>query len=157
MAVALASAAVLPAEHGVSAGGSPPVKPRQHFTAGINGSPGVPNPATILMACFGPILPGQTGHPFGGQTIAVRKVTRKTPGAGYTGTRATSIGGFFGLPPPAAPPASTFVSFIRYGQQEIPTSLVLPCAGPGQVTFIGLPLDPSERDVAVPVVFVGQP
>ena len=99
----------------------------------------------------------QTGHPFGGQTIAVRKVTRKRAGAGYTGTRATSIGGFFGLPPPAEPPASTFVSFIRYGQQEIPTSLVLPCAGPGQVTFIALPLDPSERDVAVPVVFVGQP
>jgi hypothetical protein len=133
------------------------IQPKQYFTATVNGSSGRPHPAVIRMACFGPIRPGQTGHPFSGQTVSVTRVAAATPGAGYTGVRATAIGAFFGAPPPSGAATSSYVNFTHYGQKAIPTSLQLPCAGTGQVTFVPLPLDPSEHDFVVPVSFVGQP
>ena len=147
---------------GSAAGG--PVGPHQYFTASVNGSNGAAHPVVIRMACFGAIRPGQTGHPFAGQTVGVSRLPVPSPAAattiGYTGDRATSIGAFFGPPPPAGapvPPSAGYVDFTAYGTQAIPTSLLLPCGGSGQVTFVPLPLDPSERSVAVPVEFVGQP
>ena len=107
------------------------------------------------MACFGPTLPGQTGHPFAGQTIGVARSHRGTPGAGFTGDHGNSIGAFFGAPPPGAAP--TYVNFTRYGEQPLPTSLELLCWGTGQVIFVPLPVLPPEVDVVVPVRFVGQP
>jgi hypothetical protein len=73
--------------------------------------------------------------------------------AGYTGNSATSIGVFFGAPPPAAGPGQ--VSFTRYGvPKAIPTSLELPCGGSGQVTFVPFPQSPpTSRAATVPVVF----
>src|SRR4029077_18622181 len=52
----------------VSAAGSA-IEPKQHFTGTINGSVGRPHPATIRMACFGPISPGETGHPTSGPSV----------------------------------------------------------------------------------------
>lgn len=114
---------------------------------------------TILTTCVGPIHPGETGHPLGGQTVGVRLVPvpgSRTSSLGYTGNRGTSIGAFFGAPPPS-PSGSSYVSFTVYGTKPIPTSLVLPCAGRGQVTFVPLPLQPPARTIAVPVAFAGQP
>jgi hypothetical protein len=146
-------------EDAVASHGKSPIKPHQHFTATVNGSSGQPNPVTIGMACFGPIQPGQTGHPFAGQTVGVSRAPASNPNAGYTGDRGTSIGAFFGAPPPSTPTptSSSYVRFTRYGTKPIPTSLELPCAGSGQVTFVPLPLIPGSRDVVVPVRFVGQP
>lgn len=136
---------------------STPVRPHQHFVGLINGSTGRPAPATIRMSCFGPIVPGQTGHPMAGQTVAVKRVPPSAQ-AGLTGDDARSIGAFFGAPPPgAAASSSSFVDFTTYGQKPIPTSLTLPCGGTGQVTFVPLPLQPTSRSYSVPVSFVGQP
>lgn len=133
------------------------IAPHQHFIATVNGGTGHPNPVVIRMACFGPIQPGQTGHPMSGQSVAVSRA-HGSKGTGFTGDRGTSIGAFFGAPPPSGTASvSSYVSFTRYGQKQIPTSLQLPCSGSGTVSFVPLPLDPTIRDVAVPVSFVGQP
>jgi len=156
--VACATVGALSAAPGLAFVPGGAVKPKQYFVATVNGSSGQPDRAVIRMACYGPIQPGQTGHPLSGQTVAVTRVAASTAGAGYTGVRANAIGAFFGPPPPSASPvASSYVNFGHYVTKAIPTSFELPCAGTGQVTFVPLPLDPSERDVVVPVSFVGQP
>jgi hypothetical protein len=143
-----------------SAAANAPVGPHQYFSATVNGSSGDAGRVAIWMACYGPIQPGQTGHPVRGQTVGVKLVpvpSSDTSPLGYTGNRATSIGAFFGAPPPATPSGGSYVRFTSYGTKAIPTSLVLPCSGTGQVTSVPLPLDPSAHSIAVPVSFVGQP
>ena len=79
--------------------------------------------------------------------------------AGYTGAVATSIRVFFGPPPPAGTPGTGLLTFSRYGvAKAIPASLLLPCGGSGQVTFVPLPMSPpTSRPAVVPVTYVGQP
>ena len=129
------------------------VGPRQYFTATVNGNTGETTPVVIKMVCAGP---SATGHPLAGQTVAVHQIFPPAGGTtalGYTGARATSIGLFFGPPPPAFAPATTYVNFPRYGSKAIPTSLTLPCSGTGHATFVPLPMDPSEHSISVPVTF----
>jgi hypothetical protein len=138
---------------------APRVGPDQGFGGMVNGRSGHAAPVTIRMACFGPTTPGQLGHPMTGQSIKVVLRASGRPDAGFTSTNATSIGVFFGPPPPTATPGSGLVSLSRYGvAKAIPTSLLLPCAGSGQVTFVPLPMTPpTSRTAVVPVAYVGQP
>lgn len=138
------------------------VDPHDFFTATVNGSTGQSAPVTIFVACAGPVQPGETGHPLGGQTVRVKQVPPPPAGTatiGYTGDRGTSIGAFFGPPPPSAGAGSgaSYVSFQAFRTKPIPIELELPCSGTGQVTFVPLPLLPPARTIAVPVKFVGQP
>ena len=135
--------------------GSPPVRSHQHFIGLINGRTGHSRPVIIQMACFGAIRPGQTGHPMAHQTVSVQEVGAHHAHAGYTGT-GTYIGAFFGAPPPADS-STGHVTFYRYRTKKLPTSLVLPCAGNGTVTFVALPLNFRERSFGVRVTFEGQP
>lgn len=133
------------------------VGPHQSFIGLVNGTTGHRQPAVIRMACFGAIRPGQTGHPFAGQTVAVQRVPASAR-AGVTGPSTTSVGAFFGaLPPAGAGSGAGFVDFTRYQTKPLPTSLTLPCAGSGTVTFLALPLLPGSRSFAVPVFYAGQP
>jgi hypothetical protein len=140
------------------------VGPKQYFTGVINGQDGnTTTPMTIRMACFGPLRPGQTGHPMGGQTLAVHQLFPPSPVAGslgYTG-KDRHIGVFFGAPPPVASSAPTAVValvFTRYDKSKpLPTSLTLPCGGTGTVWFSPTPVVPPSRSASVPVDFVGQP
>jgi hypothetical protein len=136
------------------------IDPGDFFIATVNGSTGQNAPATIFMACAGPVYPGETGHPLGGQTVGVKRVPPPLGGTatiGYTGNRGTSIGAFFGPPPPSSGAGSSYVSFQVYRTKPIPIDLELPCSGSGQVIFVPLPLLPPARSIAVPVKFVGQP
>jgi hypothetical protein len=135
------------------------VGPNQYFTASVNGSNGYPQPVVIRMACFGPISLGQTGHPMAGQTVEVSLAGPNTTHTGFTGPSATSIGAFFGPPPPLVSAGGGDVNFTDYGvAKPIPTSLNLPCGGRGQVTFVPLPMSPpTSRPAVVPVYYVGQP
>lgn len=154
MSLVAVPAIAFAAPHAFAAGLT--IKPHQYFIGLVNGSTGRPEPVTIRMRCFGPIVPGETGHPMAGQTLAVRHVA-PSANAGMTGADTTSIGVFFGtLPPASAGASSSWVDFMRYGRQPLPTSLTLPCGGTENVNFIPLPLTPS-RLYAVPVSFVGQP
>jgi hypothetical protein len=135
------------------------VGPKQYFTGVINGKDGnTTTPIVIEMACFGPIRPGQTGHPLAGQTLAVHQEFPPTTQAGSLGQTGndSEIGVFFNVPPPAGA-ASTPV-FTRYDQpQPLPTSLTLPCAGTGTVYFTPIPVVPPSQSATVPVQYVGQP
>ena len=146
-----------------SAGAVTNVGPSQYFTGVINGHDGnTTNPIAIRMACFGPVRPGQTGHPMGGQTLAVHQLFAPSVTAGslgFTGNDA-EIGVFSNAPPPATSSGAgtTTPMFTRYDvSKPLPTSLTLPCGGSGTVYFTPIPVVPPSRSASVPVVFVGQP
>lgn len=135
------------------------IAPKQVFGALVNGKTGRASPVTIQMGCFGAEKPGQTGHPLKGQTLTVFRPEDIVGRFGDTGAHGHSIWAFFGPPPPSATAASGGpVVFKRYGAKAVPTSEVLPCSGSGHVSFVPFPRSPkSERDVVIPVVYVGQP
>jgi hypothetical protein len=150
--IVAASAGVAPAwAQGPGAG---PVHPHQAFLGLINDSDGAETPVTVNMACFGPVRPGETGHPMAGQTVGVAQPEVIVGTFGNTGAKGTSIEAVFGTPQTTT---TGSVVFRRYGTVKLPTSLVLPCSGSGTVTFVALPTSRSERSFAVPVDFAGQP
>lgn len=155
-----ALAATLSLSQPVAAAVLPPqgkVGPHEIFGALVNGSGGVASPAPIRMACFGPLRPGETGHPMAGQTLEVFRPEAIVGSFGNTGPRAHQIVVIFGPPPPSA--STGAVTFRYYGvPKAIPTSLVLPCTGGGYVSFVPLPmLPPSSRPAVVRVSFLSQP
>jgi len=164
---ALGASALLPlgAESGAVVPPQGHVGHNQVFAASVNGSTGVVAPAVIRMGCFGPLVPGQTGHPLAGQSVEVFRPEVIVADLGFTGPVSTHIQAFFGPPPPspvapAAGPAGSNVVFTRYGvRQAVPTTVTLPCAGSGNVYFVPLPWTPigPARDAVVRVTYVGQP
>jgi hypothetical protein len=147
-------------------GAADKIGPNQYFTGVINGTDGnTITPIPIRMACFGPSTPGETGHPLGGQTLAVHELFPPSVATtlGETGHDST-IDVFFGAPPPAAASgstsgtASTTVSFKRYDRTKaLPRALTLPCDGTGTVWFVPVPVVPPSQAQAVPVQFEPQP
>jgi hypothetical protein len=135
------------------------VRPHQSFIGLVNGRTGTTGRVTIHMACFGAVYPGETGHPTAGQSVGVMWTKANVKGSGYTGSTGTAIGGFFRAPPPVKAPVTSTgsVIFHRYVTLKLPVSLVLPCAGIDTVTFVALPLNPTQRSFEVPVSFVGEP
>ncbi|RCG31573.1 hypothetical protein DQ384_08345 [Sphaerisporangium album] len=129
-----------------------PIGPNQYFSGLVNGQS---TSAIIRMACFGPVRPGQTGHPMAGQTAGVRPApSSSTSGVGYTGSAATAIGVAFRNASSATPP----IVLRYYGvAAEIPTTLTLPCYGSGVVEFLPTPSSPTAHPATVTVNFVGQP
>jgi len=142
------------------------IGPNQYFAGVVNGTDG--NTIVLIpihMACFGPLTPGETGHPLDGQTLAVHALFPPTTATtlGKTGQDWT-IDVFFGGPPPAAiraltsRSAATTVSFSRYDKMKaLPTSLTLPCGGTGTVWFVPIPVVPPSQAEAVHVLFEPQP
>jgi hypothetical protein len=125
---------------GVSAAGHR-IGPNQLFIGLINGHDGQGQPATVAVACPGPVVgPNQTGHPVAGQTITVSPAP-STAVAGDTGPNGRAVTAWFGAPPPTpvANPADG-VTFTRYGTMSLPTSLIVPCAGTHPVIFLSAPL-----------------
>ena len=137
---------------GATTGG--PIGHRQAFVGRVNGSFGG---ATIDMACFGPITPGQTGHPMAGQVLEVLSplppIVVGPIHPGNTGSAATAI-----VARLKAAPHTVLARFTNYFQtKEIPTSAELPCAGSGVVRFAPRPRSATSRAAWVTVSFVGQP
>jgi hypothetical protein len=149
-----------------TAGAAQRVRPHQFFTGVINGKDGnTAVPIPINMACFGLVTPGRTGHPMGGQTLAVHQLFPPTIAStlGKTGNDST-IDVFFGAPPPApipganGPAVAKTISFARYDKTKgLPTSLILPCGGMGTVWFVPIPVVLPSQAVAVTVQFESQP
>jgi hypothetical protein len=131
-----------------TAGATSRIGPHQLFDGFVNGHRPT---ATIQMACFGPIRPGQTGHPMAGQNVSVQRSV-DVPG-GYTGTAATSIAVTIG--PDAT--ATSGITLRQYGSKAIPTSLTLPCAGQGEAVFRPIPGSPTARSDRITVNFSRQP
>ncbi|SEK50052.1 hypothetical protein [Streptacidiphilus jiangxiensis] len=154
VAVALAcglAAAVAPAAHADGVVDPAPIGPDQFFTGQVNGA-GVD--AAIQMACFGPLTPGETGHPLAGQTVDVLPAAASgTADVGYTGAAATSVVVSFGVASVTAPVTLDFYAV----KAPIPTSLVLPCAGTGTVVFTPAPSSPTAHPATLAVRYVPQP
>jgi hypothetical protein len=126
------------------------ILPNQQFVGPVNG---YTQNATIRMACFGPVRPGEMGHPFAGQWAEVLKA-EVIARFGYTGSLGTTIVADFGGT--SATPQR--LTFSYYGVQEaIPTSFLLPCYGSGTVVFSPEPTSPTAKSFTVTVNFVGQP
>lgn len=130
-----------------------PIGPNMSFHGLVNGA--AVN-ATIQVGCFGPIVPGQTGHPLAGQSIEADSTPPSTTADGYTGSTGNRLVVTF-----TASPSSSIIVLGTlsnfYQKVPIPTSVNLPCWGTGQVVFTPQPTSPTARSSAVTVSLVGQP
>jgi hypothetical protein len=124
------------------------IAPGQHFVGLVNKHT---TNVVIVMACPTPD-PNGTGHPLGGQTIAVEPPSSTATTTGYTGTHGRSITASFVLPVPTST-ASAGLRFTHYGSQTLPTSLVLPCSGSGLVVFTPEPTSKTAHSTSVTVTF----
>jgi hypothetical protein len=125
-----------------------PVRPNLEFGGLVNGARPT---ATVQMGCFGPITPGQSGHPFRGQTVGVFR-PEALQVDGFTGSQATRIVAHFSDDPTAT------ISFDRFGRSKaIPTTLTLPCSGTGTVVFTPVPTSPTAHTATVTVQYASQP
>jgi hypothetical protein len=130
---------------------SKPIRPHQRFYGLVDGSSGS---AVIRMACFGAIQPGQTGHPFGGQTVAV---TRSATGSGFTG-EASSIRARLFWSTSTTTSSVALALFHSYDEPAaISTAPSFPCQGTGRVVFRPVSGGTDARPAVVKVYFEGQP
>ncbi|PYC69057.1 hypothetical protein C7C46_28505 [Streptomyces tateyamensis] len=149
----LAATAVQPAAALTPVQDPIPVRPGMGFQGLVNGkSVG----AAIEMGCFGPITPGQTGHPLAGQYIEADTVVPSATTGGYTGSAGTS------LVVSVAGSATGTVQLIGvlnnfYAPLPLPTSITLPCSGTAKVAFSPAPSSPTARDSVVAATLVSQP
>jgi hypothetical protein len=129
-----------------------PIGPDQSFKGLVNSSA---DTTIIRMACIGPPRPGQTGRPWGGQTVAVEQSSDGT--GGFTGA-ATKIEAAVIYPTKTGQKRTLLAVFTEYDSPApISTDLKLPCEGQGRVVFRPLDGGPTAQSDAVRVSFVGQP
>jgi hypothetical protein len=124
-----------------------PIGPNQYFQGIVNGAR---TDAVIKVVCPGPATPGQVGHPAAGQTLSVGQGPISSPNVGgYTGSAATSIVATLG-----ANSSTAAIIFDTYNTtRPIPTSILLPCSGPGTVVFRPSPTSDTARPDFVPVTY----
>jgi len=125
-----------------------PILPNQYFVGVVNGKTA---DAVVYTVCPGPST-GRPGHPAGGQTLSVSRVTPNgtTANLGYTGSAANSIAA-----QPVSSVANTPVVFTEYFvARPLPTSWWVPCDGDGRIAFTPLPGSPTARTAYVTVHYV---
>jgi hypothetical protein len=126
-----------------------PIGPHQYFIGQVNG---VSADAVIKMGCFGPVTPGQTGHPMAGQFVDVLPAPSPTTrDVGYTGESADRIVVGFGA---QWSTANAVVLRSTVTRAAIPTSLLLPCYGTGEVAFVPVPTSSTAHTAYVKVTYV---
>jgi hypothetical protein len=126
-----------------------PVGANQFFTALVNDRSGQ---SRIAVNCDGPTDVVPTGHPVAGQTVeAIQTSAIVGPSDGFTGTAARALDVSFGRS--GSPAFDVQLRFFRQ-RLPIPTTLVVPCSGPGIVRFVPDPTSPTARSAAVKVTFV---
>lgn len=155
LGLAAAFAAVLAAASPAAAGS---IGPDQYFAGDVNGH--TSSPAPIEMGCFGPVTPGETGHPLAGQYAAVVPPAAATTNSdvGYTGSAANAVSISLIVT------SGDIVRFIPLGsvadygtKVPIPTTLVLPCYGSAEAVFAPTPSGVGARNATLTVDFIGQP
>lgn len=151
-----ALAAVLAAAAPASAAG---IGPNQHFVGALNGDS--TSPAALRMGCFGPVTPGETGHPLANQFAEVLSPAASSGSAtapGFTGSLADAVDISIVYARGTVVVVTPIGEVTAYGQElEIPTSLVLPCFGSGTLVFDPAPTSPTAVPYDLTIDFVGQP
>lgn len=132
------------------------IGPNQHFAADVNGH--TTSPAPVNMACFGPVYPGETGHPMAGNYVEVLPAPTSTAVPGYTGSLgdAVSVSIIYDEGDlVVVVPIGTITAYNT--PLVIPTSDVFPCYGSGTAVFNPEPTSATARSVDLTVNFIGQP
>lgn len=130
-----------------------PVGPNLYFNGLVNGST---TNAPIQVGCFGPITPGETGHPLAGQYVEADTTIPSSTTTGYTGTAAHSLQ--VTLTSATGSSIATIGTLSAfYLRLPIPTTLSLPCTGTAQVRFTPQPTSPTARPATVQVNLLSQP
>src|SRR5205814_6273408 len=114
-----------------------PIGPHTPFGATVNGQP---SPAVIHMACFGPVRPGQTGHPMARQVLEVFvPEVMVSPTFGTTGAHGRAIVARLVRPDGGTQRLARFrgwrIGPLRTATATLSTRLELPCSGGGRVVF----------------------
>lgn len=124
-----------------------PIGPHQYFVGQVNGAS---TGAVIRVACPGPVVSGQTGHPLSGQTVdALPTTSPASSDAGYTGEAATSLRVSYGNTS-----VVNTTELTRWAvTAPIPTTLNLPCSGSGTVVFAPSPTSTTARSAVVAVSY----
>jgi hypothetical protein len=132
------------------------IGPNQYFVADLNGH--VTSPAPLEMGCFGPISPGETGHPLAGQYVAVLPPDTVSGSVGFTGSAADAIDVSIVYSQGTITHVVPVGQLTSYGTKlAISTALVLPCAGSGTAVFDPTPTSPAAKAADLTVDFIGQP
>jgi hypothetical protein len=119
--------------------------------------------ARIRVACFGPIHPGESGHPMARQTVGVFiPEVMVSPSFGKTGSTARAIGVSLAVSGHTVGPFIWFHRLamtrpVRSATGPLPTWLTLPCSGTGTATFTPVPATPGAKPATVDVTFTSQP
>lgn len=123
-----------------------PVGPKQYFYGQVLGISSSTTPDVIEVACAGPAT---TGHPVAGQFVAVQQVFPPVSTTiGYTGNFGDEIGADLIWSRGTITVVSPIATFTSYGVNEpIPTSITVPCSGPGVMNFTPSP-DPDNSGVS---------
>ena len=124
-----------------------PIGPNQYFLGEVNGTS---VNAVILVACPGPVISGQTGHPVSGQSVDVLPAPSPTAtGVGYTGVAGGSVRVAF-----SNTATADSVVLTQYAvKAAIPTTLLLPCSGTGTVAFVPAPTSSTARSAFLKVTY----
>ncbi|MBS2965731.1 hypothetical protein KGA66_21950 [Actinocrinis puniceicyclus] len=155
LGLAAAFAAVLAAASPAAAGS---IGPNQYFAGDVNGH--ASSPAPIGMGCFGPVTPGESGHPLAGQYAEVVPLPAATTKAdvGYTGSTASAVSISLIVTNGTIVRVIPLGTVADYGTKvPIPTTLTLPCYGSAEAVFAPTPSGVGARNATLTVDFVGQP
>jgi len=110
--------------------GAEPIGPNQHFSGLVNGTR---SSAVVTTVCAGPAA-GRTGPVAGGQTLMI---VRGRGRHGDTGPFTTIYAWFVPQSEGTTPTQLRFESYRT--PQAIPTSVLVPCHGTGEVEFSSCP------------------
>ena len=137
-----------------------PLPANAMFGGSVNGAS---THATLRVACFGPVHPGQTGHLMAYQRVGVFiPEVMKQPNFGQTGSPAFAIGVSIVAGGHTVGPVTWFRRLaltrpVRSASRPLPSGVPVPCSGHGTVVFTPVPRTANAKPATVDVTFVGQP
>lgn len=125
-----------------------PIGPNQFFIALVNGKTA---DAVITVVCPFPATAGELGSPLPGQYVEVEpEASGAASPFGFTGSAADSVAAVFG---PASTVSASVLIHDYFVHVPIPTTLKVPCAGSGVVSFNPTPGSATSRAATVSVTY----
>lgn len=150
---AVVSAAAVLAGPAFAAPVPEPIGANQLFTGLVNGTD---TNAVVTTDCIGPVMPGQMGHPVSGQFVSVDPATTTaTVDVGFTGSVGDSVTVFLGGQISSGSSSAGLVGTLKdyTVRLAIPTTIQVPCDGPGDAAFVPEPTSPTARTAILDVTF----
>lgn len=131
-----------------------PIGNNQFFTGLVNGTNDNP---VVTTDCVGPVTPGELGHPTGGQTVSVEPANPASSSGdvGFTGSAGDSVNVFLSGAASTGTSSTALVGTLKdYAVQlKIPTTLPVPCDGPGVATYVPAPTSSTAKSAVLDVTF----